>query len=275
MRNRIHDASASSSSGRSTLRIPEESASREVHVVLKEKLVSLLQSSKKSADHKQEVMNSNGLKFAHIYCKVNKLSGQVTGPLIELYIKNALNLKKIAASNCCGDLQILTEDLATKLCISGGKQAEEADEKEEEEKEKKKNIKKKQQQQVSSALTTNLEIKASNGGQNHNQFNYVQLRINHDCDYLFTAYYLCDENVADLGEMFAFLLRKKEVIPILARFGTYAHGTVKKLGAIKEADFWTLDTHEVNVQNEREYALRPKYGDDCWKALLKYRVDFE
>ena len=271
MRNRIiHDSSASPSSPSS----PPTTNREEVHLVLKDKLVSLLQSSKKNADHKEEVMKSEGLKFAHIYCKLNKLSGQITGPLIEFYIKNALNLKKNAASTCCGDLQILTEDLATKLCISGGGGGGGGGEEEYKKKTNKKKQHQQQQQQVSSALTTNLEIKASNGGQNHNQFNYVQLRINHDCDYLFTAYYLCEDNVAGLGEMFAFLMRKKEVIPILAKFGTYAHGTVKKLGAIKEEDFWTLDTHEVNAQNEREYALRPKYGDDCWKSLLKYRVDF-
>ena len=118
----------------------------------------------------------------------------------------------------------------------------------------------------------NLEIKSSSGGQRHNQFNFVQLRINHDCDYLFTAYHLCEDNVEDLGELFAFLLRKREVIPILARFGTYAHGTIKKLGPIKEEDFWTLDTHVVDAQNSREYALRPKYGDACWQMLMRHRT---
>lgn len=25
--------------------------------------------------------------------------------------------------------------------------------------------------------------------------------------------------------------------------------------------------------NEKEYALRPKYGDNCWKRLLEFRIN--
>ena len=245
---------------------------------LKEQLMNMLQSSKtKQPLHKTEILQTcRSLKEAHVYCKINHLSGQVSGPLIEFYIKHALNLQKNKASSCSGDVGILETDLE-KLCLGagagagagarrdadgGGQEvagvagvAEVAE--------------------VGKTVVVNLEIKSSNGGQRHDQFNFVQLRINHDCDYLFTAYYLSRENVEDLGELYAFVLRKHELIPILARFGTYAHGTVKKLGPIKEEDFWTLDGHVVDAQNTREYALRPKYGDACWRMMMAYRKDID
>jgi hypothetical protein len=44
------------------------------------------------------------------------------------------------------------------------------------------------------------------------------------------------------------------------------HGTVKNLGKITKED---LD----DINNSKEYALRPKYNDNCWKSLLKFRID--
>ena len=87
---------------------------------------------------------------------------------------------------------------------------------------------------------TNLEIKASFGGKTHNKFNFVQIRMNHICEYVLTAYYLCQENV-DVN-------------------GVKKHGKITR-ESLDEAD------------NDKEYALRPMYGDACWKALLAYRVD--
>ena len=47
-------------------------------------LKHVLQMSK--IDHKKEILQLQNLKNAHIYCKINYLSGQITGPLIENYI---------------------------------------------------------------------------------------------------------------------------------------------------------------------------------------------
>ena len=41
---------------------------------------------------------------------------------------------------------------------------------------------------------------------------------------------------------------------------------MQKLGPI------TLEDLE-NELNDKEYAIRPKYGDKCWCELLQYRVD--
>jgi hypothetical protein len=112
---------------------------------------------------------------------------------------------------------------------------------------------------------TNFEIKVSNGGKENNKFNYVQIRINHDCKYILTAYYLSDENVENEGELFIFLLNKIDMKNVIVKYGGYAHGTKKKLGEITKDD---LD----NVLNNKEYALRPKYESKCWNELLRFRV---
>jgi hypothetical protein len=112
---------------------------------------------------------------------------------------------------------------------------------------------------------TNFEIKISNGGKENNKFNYVQLRMNHTCDYLLTAYYLSPFNVENFGELFIFKLAKPDLKHLLLQYGGYAHGTKKKLGEITQSD---LD----NPLNDKEYAIRPKYGDGCWCDLLKFRI---
>lgn len=175
-----------------------------------------------TVDHNANIMKQDTLKNAHIYCKVNKLSRQVSGPLIENYIKVKYNMKKNMASSCTGDL------------LQWG--------------------------------TTNMEVKISNGGKDCNRFNYVQIRMNHNCDYLFTAYYLCTSNLIKLGELFIFKISKEELKILILKHGSYAHGTKKKLGPI------TLD--DLNdTENSKEYSLRPKFNDSLWKLLQNYRVD--
>jgi len=173
-----------------------------------------------NCNYKIEIMKEHNIKQAHIYCKIHKLSGQVSGPLIEHFIKQKYNMKKNNSSLCNGDL--LHND-------------------------------------------TNIEIKASNGGKEHNKFNYVQLRMNHCCEYILTAYYLNCDNVETYGELFIFKLTKKDIKEIILKYGGYAHGTKSKLGEITEED---LD----NITNDKEYSIRPKYGDKCWKDLLLFRV---
>lgn len=170
--------------------------------------------------HKNEIMKQITIKDAHIYCKINNLSGQVAGPLIEFYIKTKFNMIKNDASLCIGDLKMNEID---------------------------------------------IEIKVSNGGKDNNKFNYVQIRMNHLCEYLLTAYYLDSSNIDYEGELFMFRLKKEDIKPLILKYGGYAHGTITKLGKITKED---LD----NVNNEKEYSLRPKYNDECWKELLQYRV---
>jgi len=57
-----------------------------------------------SLDHKSSVLSCETLKEAHIYCKINQLSGQMAGCLIENYIINKFeHMSKVKSSNCEGD----------------------------------------------------------------------------------------------------------------------------------------------------------------------------
>jgi hypothetical protein len=112
----------------------------------------------------------------------------------------------------------------------------------------------------------NFEIKVSNGGKENNQFNYVQIRMNHNCEYILTAYYLSYENLHKNGELFIFRLNKENIKSLILKHGGYAHGTIGELGKI------TMD--DLNdINNKKEYDIRPKYGDKCWKELLQFRVE--
>jgi hypothetical protein len=113
---------------------------------------------------------------------------------------------------------------------------------------------------------TNVEIKASNGGKDNNKFNFVQLRMNHNCEYIFTAYYIDHTNVDNLGELYIFKLNKENMKQLIVKYGGYAHGTIGELG-----ERTLEDLNDTN--NSKEYALRPKYGDKCWNELLNFRID--
>ena len=111
-----------------------------------------------------------------------------------------------------------------------------------------------------------VEIKASNGGKENNKFNFVQLRMNHNCEYILTAYYIDYTNLENLGELYIFKLKKENIKQLIKKYGGYAHGTIGELGKI------TMD--DLNDKgNQKEYALRPKYGDKCWNEMLQFRVD--
>jgi len=185
---------------------------------IKTKLKHILETSK--CNHKVEIMKEPNLKRAHIYCKIHQLSGQVTGPLVEYYIKSKYGMIKNASSSCNGDLH---HD------------------------------------------QSNFEVKVSNGGKENNKFNYVQLRMNHSCDYILTAYYLNDTNIETHGELFIFKLTKADIRILIFKYGGYAHGTKQKLGEIVREEL-------ENPTNDKEYSIRPKYGDQCWNELLQFRV---
>lgn len=112
----------------------------------------------------------------------------------------------------------------------------------------------------------NSEIKVLLGGANHTKFNFVQIRPSHDCDeYILTAYHLSSENVETEGELYIFKVPKEEIKKIIVSYGGYAHGTIKEHKNI------TIDSMN-DTKSIKEYALRPSINDECWKALLEYRI---
>ena len=59
----------------------------EQHIALK----LLLDSSVPNTIHNEKILACDTLKDAHIYCKLNNLSGQFTGPVLEnIYKKNII-----------------------------------------------------------------------------------------------------------------------------------------------------------------------------------------
>ena len=185
------------------------------------KLRLLLDSCRSNKVHTENILKCPTLKDAHIYCKINNLSGQFSGPVLEKYIKTKYNMTKNNASTCTGDLQC--NDI-------------------------------------------NIEIKVSNGGKENNKFNFIQLRMNHQCEYIFTAYHIDYTNIDNLGDLYIFRLNKENIKQLLVKYGGYAHGTIGELGNITIEDL-------NDVNNRKEYALRPKYGDKCWCELLQFRID--
>ena len=70
-------------------------------------------------DHKEEILKQETIKGAHIYCKINNLTGQQMGPLIEYYIKEKSCMKKNKAGDCIGDCRDrFLED--NEIKVSGG-----------------------------------------------------------------------------------------------------------------------------------------------------------
>ena len=112
----------------------------------------------------------------------------------------------------------------------------------------------------------NSEVKVSLGGATHTKFNFVQIRPSHDCDaYIFTAYHLSSENAESEGELYIFVIPKPDIKRIVVLFGGYAHGTIKEHGAITNESL----NDDTSI---KEYALRPTINDECWKALIPFRV---
>lgn len=61
-------------------------------------------------------------------------------------------------------------------------------------------------------------------------------------------------------------MNKENVKPLILKYGGYAHGTIGELGEITIEDL-------NDTNNQKEYALRAKYGDKCWIELLNFRID--
>jgi len=60
------------------------------------KLKKILQFSKN--DHHREVFRQKNIKMAHMHCKVNGLSGQVAGPLLEKWIISKYQMSRVKSS---------------------------------------------------------------------------------------------------------------------------------------------------------------------------------
>lgn len=112
----------------------------------------------------------------------------------------------------------------------------------------------------------NYELKTSFGGKTRNKFNYVQIRMNHSCSYILTAYYICELNIHSFGQLFIFRLSKRDMVNLISKYGSYAHGTKKSLGPI------TIESI-TDISNTKEYALRCTYGSNCWNDLLLFSID--
>ena len=112
----------------------------------------------------------------------------------------------------------------------------------------------------------NSEVKVSLGGATHTKFNFVQIRPSHGFDnYILTSYHLSLENVDTEGELYIFTVPKSDINKIVISYGGYAHGTIKEHGAI------TIDS--LNDENStKEYAVRTTINDECWNALMAFRV---
>jgi hypothetical protein len=227
-------------------------------------------------NHNKNIFKQKSLKKAHIYCKINKLSGQVYGPLIESYIIKKYNLIKNKSKDCIGDCSKVfnnelsedepywkdNEEQSSNELIKNNLESEDEPYWKDNEEE---SLKENTLESESSLSMMNFEIKVSLGGMKHSKFNYVQLRMNHNIDYyIFTAYYLSKENIKNKGDLYVFMICKNDLKNIILKYGNYAHGTLNKNG---KRSFDTMNNDDKN-----EYALRPKYGDNCWKELLNFKV---
>ena len=78
------------------------------------------------------------------------------------------------------------------------------------------------------------------------------------------AYYLDYTNLEILGELYIFRLNKENIKQLILKYGGYAHGTIKKNGKITIEDL-------NDINNTKEYAIRPIYNSKCWNELLNFK----
>lgn len=166
-------------------------------------------------NHKINILKENSLKKAHIYCKINNLSGQVFGPLLEYYIINKFNAIKSNSNKSIGDF------------IYNNK---------------------------------NYELKCSLGGVSNDKFNYVQIRLNHECDFIFTAYIINSKNLNMNGNLFVFHISHNNMLKLCQdlKLASYAHGTKKS----------NIDKNILDL----EYSIRLKYNSTNWNNFMKYCI---
>jgi hypothetical protein len=108
-----------------------------------------------------------------------------------------------------------------------------------------------------------IEIKVSIEGTKSN-FNFVQLRPSHNVDYYLLLTYSYTED-----DLFFFLIPHEDMITLIGKYAGYAHGTIKKQGAINRENVIK------NLDKDYEYAIRPDYlkEEGSWKELKAYIID--
>jgi hypothetical protein len=90
-----------------------------------------------------------------------------------------------------------------------------------------------------------IEIKVSFGDAK-GQFNFVQIRPDHNIDYyIFLCY---DLYYGQLGKLYWFFCDSEELYSLLPEYGGYSHGTISKFGKITKENIFGLN---------REFSLRP------------------
>ena len=105
----------------------------------------------------------------------------------------------------------------------------------------------------------NIEIKVSLGDLK-GQFNFVQIRPDHEIDYyVFMCYNVFDD---ELGKIHWFLCPSNKLYELLPKYGGYAHGTIQKFGKIEMTNI-----HGHNY----EYAIRPNAikNTHLWNKLIE------
>lgn len=108
-----------------------------------------------------------------------------------------------------------------------------------------------------------IEIKISLQDKN-GQFNFVQIRPDHNIDYYILLCYNLFET--KFGKIYWFLCPSKDLYELLPKYGDYAHGTKTRLGEIKDDNI-----HGHN----HEYVLRPNplikksKSKQLWDVLIE------
>ena len=112
---------------------------------------------------------------------------------------------------------------------------------------------------------TTTEIKVSLGTKTNEDYNFVQLRPDHNIDiYLFLTYNMKD------NKCLWFDIPSADLYELLPEYGGYAHGTLKVNGKIAPDNMFG---------NGYEYALRPscnprlKKKNELWNIMQKYAHD--
>lgn len=116
----------------------------------------------------------------------------------------------------------------------------------------------------------NYEIKVSIHSRD-SRINIVQIRPNHNIDfYIIVTYNMYENNT--IGKAYILKIPSSIIRNLIIKFGTYAHGTIKELGEIKD----NIKKKDSNC----EYALRcdpnAKKGKniELWNELKKYEVKY-
>ena len=103
------------------------------------------------------------------------------------------------------------------------------------------------------------------------KFNFVQIRPDHDIDFYILICYDLYKN--KLGQAYILKIPEKVIFNFIVQYGSYAHGTYKKLGKITMNNLkgrnceYALRTYSNSNKNTKNYIF--------WSELLKYEVSYD